>query len=147
MREGMAVGKGVRVRQGPVLRSRSVRETSSAGNPARPSGLGLPRRARPRERLGSLGAAALTDAELLALIVGTGTPGRSALAVGRALARRGVGDLAEWPVRRWTRVPGVGSARGAALAAAFELGRRAAHVPAPDGPIRGPEDVLGHVSD
>ena len=106
-----------------------------------------PPRSRPRERLAAIGPAALSDGELLALIVGSGTPGRSAVAIGRALARRGLEDLAEWPARRWTRVPGVGSARGAALAASFELGRRAARAPVPAGPIRGPDDVVSHVRD
>ena len=104
-------------------------------------------RPRPRERLRDLGPAALADAELLALVVGSGTPGRSAIAVGRSLARRRPGELAEWPAARWMRMPGVGAARAAALAAAFELGRRAARTPLPGGPIRGPEDVLAHVRD
>jgi DNA repair protein RadC len=106
-----------------------------------------PRGGLPRERLRAYGVAALTDAELLALIVGSGTPGRSAIVVGRSLARRRPRELAEWPAARWMRVPGVGSARASALAAAFELGRRAASVPAPGGPIRGPDDVLAHVPD
>jgi DNA repair protein RadC len=104
-------------------------------------------RPRPRERLKELGAGGLTDAELLALIVGSGTPGRSAIAVGRLLARRRAGELAEWPPARWMRIPGVGAARASALVAAFELGRRAARAPVPCGPIRGPEDVLAHVPD
>jgi DNA repair protein RadC len=101
----------------------------------------------PRERLWSLGPAALSEAELLALVIGTGTPRRSAIAVGRTLARRRSTVLAEWPVARWTRVPGVGMARGAALTAAFELGRRAASAPPPSRAIRGPEDVVSHVAD
>ncbi|HET9327542.1 MAG TPA: DNA repair protein RadC [Candidatus Eisenbacteria bacterium] len=104
-------------------------------------------RPRPRERLRDVGAAALADAELLALIVGSGTPGRSAIGVGRLLARTRPGELAEWPPARWMRIPGVGAARAAALVAAFELGRRAARAPVSGGPIRGPEDVLAHVPD
>src|SRR5688572_33380661 len=102
-------------------------------------------RERPRERLEDAGASGLTDAELLALVLGTGTPGRSALQLGRALARRRPGELAEWPVARWRRMRGVGPARAAALVAAFELGRRAAWMPAPGGAIRDPEDVLAQV--
>ena len=41
----------------------------------------LPRTERPRERLKSLGAHALSSAELLAILIGTGTAGRSALAL------------------------------------------------------------------
>ncbi|HEX4886070.1 MAG TPA: UPF0758 domain-containing protein, partial [Casimicrobiaceae bacterium] len=45
---------------------------------------------RPRERLAALGAAALTDAELLAVVLGTGARGASALDLARgALARHG----------------------------------------------------------
>jgi DNA repair protein RadC len=102
-------------------------------------------RARPRERLRDLGAGALADAELLALVLGSGIPGRSAVRMGRALARRAPAELATWPAARWLRVPGIGPARAAALAAAFELGRRAAERTAPAAAIRGPDDVLAQV--
>src|SRR3970282_119819 len=53
----------------------------------------LPSELRPRERLRAHGAAALSPAELLALVIGTGTRGRSALAAGTALLTR-FGSLA-----------------------------------------------------
>jgi DNA repair protein RadC len=102
---------------------------------------------RPRERLRDQGAAALTDAELLALILGSGVPGRSATRVGRQLSRRHPAELAAWPLARWMAVTGVGPARASALVAAFELGRRALQQPVCRAPIRGPEDVLAHVRD
>ncbi len=102
---------------------------------------------RPREKLRARGAAALSDAELLALLVGSGTVKRSALRIGRHLARKRPAELAEWSTARWLLVPGVGPARAAALAAAFELGRRAAERPDPRRPIRGPDDILSHVRD
>src|SRR5262245_8317122 len=83
-----------------------------------------PRRG-PREKLRAWGPTRLADAELLALVLGSGTAGRSALAIGRALARRRPSELAEWSIERWGRIPGIGPARAAALIAAFELGRRA----------------------
>jgi DNA repair protein RadC len=101
---------------------------------------------RPRERLRALGPGALTAVELLAILLGTGTSARDAVAVAgdllataegslRALARRPVGALA--------RVCGVGAAKAARVAAALELARRAAAEP--DGAdartIRGPGDV------
>ncbi|HEY3215120.1 MAG TPA: DNA repair protein RadC [Candidatus Eisenbacteria bacterium] len=101
----------------------------------------------PREKLGVCGPTALADAELLALLVGSGTPGRSALRVGRALARRRPRELAEWSPTRWLLVPGIGPARAAALTAAFELGRRAAEQPPSAPVIRGPDDVLDQVRD
>src|ERR1041385_3934704 len=48
---------------------------------------------RPRERLREQGPTALSDAELLALVLGSGVPGRSATRVGRQLARRHPSEL------------------------------------------------------
>jgi len=102
---------------------------------------------RPRERLRAAGAAALADADLYALVIGSGLAGRSAHRTGRALARRHAAELAEWPFARWLQVAGLGPARAAALCAVFELGRRASERPAGSRPVRGPDDVLGHVRD
>jgi DNA repair protein RadC len=102
---------------------------------------------RPREKLRARGPAALTDGELLALVLGSGSAGRSALRIGRRLARRGAGELAGWTPTRWLIVPGIGPARAAALVAAFELGRRATERAASSAPIRGPDDVLAQVRD
>ncbi|HEY2956566.1 MAG TPA: DNA repair protein RadC [Candidatus Eisenbacteria bacterium] len=102
---------------------------------------------RPREKLGARGAAALSDGELLALVLGSGSARRSALRIGRALARRRPSELAGWTPSRWLLVPGVGPARAAALAAAFELGRRAAERASSGAAIRGPDDVLSQVRD
>ncbi len=104
-------------------------------------------RSGPRERLRDQGAGRLADADLYALVLGSGTVGRSAARVGRALARRAPAELAEWPLPRWMRVAGIGPARAAALCAAFELGRRAAEQPSTTAPIRGPDDVLAQVRD
>ena len=100
---------------------------------------------RPREKLGACGVGALTDVELLALLLGSGTPGRSAIRVARSLARRAPSELAGWPLARWLRVRGIGIARAAALTAAFEMGRRAGECAAVGCAIRGPEDVLVQV--
>jgi DNA repair protein RadC len=102
---------------------------------------------RPRERLLREGPAALSDAELLALVLGSGRREMSALDLGRALARHAPAELGAWSMGRWLRVPGVGPARAGALAAAFELGRRAGHRPRAGAPIRGPDDVLAQVHD
>jgi DNA repair protein RadC len=101
----------------------------------------------PRERLRDAGAEALSDAELLALVLGSGIEGRSALRVGRLLARHEPATLSRWPLARWLAIAGIGPARAGALVAAFELGRRAHERPAARAPIRGPEDVLAHVRD
>lgn len=85
-----------------------------------------PRGDRPRERLYWNGPAALADAELLALQLGSGTRGRTALDVAReVLAVYGsLGGLAGREAAELARVPGVGPAKAARLAAAFELTRR-----------------------
>src|SRR5262245_11027246 len=88
---------------------------------ARPS-----RSDRPRERLYWNGTAALADVELLALQLGSGVRGRSAVDVARAMLAD-YGSLAEVASREaaeLAHVPGVGPAKAARLAAAFELTRR-----------------------
>jgi DNA repair protein RadC len=126
------------------MRSDPVREAPA---PAPPRAAATPPPPRTRERLGAEGAAALSDGELLALVLGSGTPGRSAVRIGRALARKRPAELAEWPSARWMRVPGIGPARASALVAAFELGRRATERPLLSPSIRGPDDVLAQVRD
>jgi len=85
-----------------------------------------PLRERPRERLIAHGAAALSDAELLALIVRTGIAGRSALDIARdAIARfDGLAGLLAAPVSELAAVRGVGPARAAVLASVIEIARR-----------------------
>jgi DNA repair protein RadC len=102
---------------------------------------------RPREKLRARGPGALSDAELLALILGSGSVRRSAERIGRFLARRPPAELSTWTATRWLLVPGVGPARAAALTAAFELGRRATEKQPSSRAIRGPEDVLAQVRD
>jgi DNA repair protein RadC len=81
---------------------------------------------RPRERLLAAGVAALSDVELLAAVLGTGVPGRSAVDVARETLARFGGVAALFAAGRdAASVPGIGPARYAALAAAHELARRA----------------------
>jgi DNA repair protein RadC len=105
----------------------------------------LPIRDRPRERLRHLGAAALSTPELLALLLGTGSGGHSALGVAHELLARTGGSLrrmAREPVAALTAQPGIGAARAVAVHAALELGRRLAAETREDGvPMRAPRDV------
>jgi DNA repair protein RadC len=89
----------------------------------------LPAAERPRERLLERGAQALSDAELVAILVRTGRPGLSALDLARDLLRAegGLGGLATADAARLAH-RGLGSARSAALLAAVEIGRRLAGV-------------------
>ncbi|CAN5469817.1 DNA repair protein RadC [soil metagenome] len=105
----------------------------------------LPRSERPRERLVSLGASALSSAELLALLVGAGGTGGSALQVGQTLLASAGGSLrrmAMQPVAALTATRGVGIARAVTIHAALEIGRRLAAESRDDGaPVRSPRDV------
>jgi DNA repair protein RadC len=82
---------------------------------------------RPRERLVAQGPAALSDAELLALFLGTGLRGRSALDLARELLAR-FGRVSQVLCAAHTElgaVAGIGAARSARIAAVMELARRA----------------------
>lgn len=99
---------------------------------------------RPRERLAARGPAGLTGSELIALVWGSGSRGRSAIALADdALARHeGLVGLARASDLELARIPGVGIARAAQLVAAFELGRRAlADWPSGRWSIRSPADL------
>jgi DNA repair protein RadC len=89
----------------------------------------LPEADRPRERLLRLGPEALSDRELLALVLGAGLPGCDAIELAARLIdeRGGLVALAAADAHTLKRLPGVGSARAARVTAAFELARRATH--------------------
>jgi DNA repair protein RadC len=82
---------------------------------------------RPRERLLAHGARALSDAELLAVFLRSGSAGRSALDVGRAALAHfgGLNALLAAAPDRYTGVPGLGPARYAQVQAVAEIARRA----------------------
>jgi DNA repair protein RadC len=85
----------------------------------------MPSDERPRERLARRGPAALTDAELVALLLGSGTRGASVLDLAReALASHG--GLAGLVASTSARPRGFGAARHARLAAGIEIALRAA---------------------
>ena len=85
-----------------------------------------PQQERPREKLLSQGAAALSDAELLAIFLGSGLRGRDAVATARELlnAHGPLRALLELAPTRMAELPGLGPARACTLAAALELGNR-----------------------
>src|ERR1700677_4712791 len=84
-----------------------------------------PESERPREKLLARGAHALSDAELLALLLGSGIPGCSAVAMARSLLKDFgcLRDLLNARLARWRR-KGIGAARYAAVQAAVELAKR-----------------------
>ena len=88
----------------------------------------LPLEERPRERLARLGAAALSGEELLALLLGSGLRGESALDSARRLlaAHGGLAGLAGLSGAELRRERGIKTARASVLLAALEIGRRLA---------------------
>lgn len=86
----------------------------------------LPCDDRPRERLSRVGAASLSNEELLSLLLGSGTRGESALDRARSLlaGRGGLVGLAGMSGAELRRERGIKNARAAVIEAAFELGRR-----------------------
>lgn len=85
-----------------------------------------PAEERPRERLLAHGAAALTDAELIALFLRTGTAGKNAVELARELigSSGGLGGLLCPDRGAFRRIKGLGTAKTAQLAAVLELARR-----------------------
>ena len=82
---------------------------------------------RPRERLLAQGVQALSDAELLAVFLRTGSAGRSAVDVGRAALAHfgGLNALLAAPADRFVEIPGLGPVKYAQLQAVAEVARRA----------------------
>jgi len=86
----------------------------------------MPEGDRPRERLKERGAAALADAELIAILLRTGMKGTSAVQLAQQLllAFLSLDELARAPVEAIAKVKGVGETKAIQLKAAFELARR-----------------------
>lgn len=82
---------------------------------------------RPRERLMSAGAGSLSDGELLAVLLRSGTREVSAIDLSRqilCLCEGSLCGLSTFGVERLCSIPGVGIGKAASIVAAFELGRR-----------------------
>jgi len=104
----------------------------------------LPIDDRPREKLINNGAAALTDSELLAILIGSGTQEKSALDIARDLtADNGIlkNIALVHDVKELAKTKGLGRAKAALIIAALELGRRIAGAePLVRDSITSPED-------
>lgn len=99
---------------------------------------------RPRERMMLQGVSALSDAELLAILIRSGTREMTALDVARFVLNAHENQLqllARAPVVVLNKVKGIGKAKAAALCAAFELGRRAQAAITPGVPITSAQQV------
>lgn len=103
--------------------------------------------ARPRERLRALGPGALSDTELLALLLRTGSVGADACEVAEALLQRsgGLFGLRRCSLSEVSQSRGLGAAKAASVLAAVEIGRRLATRTLQVGDaIRSPGDVHRH---
>lgn len=109
----------------------------------------LPVRERPYERAEKLGIDALSEAELIAIIIKTGKTGSTALSLAhRVLASAGgLADLMEMSQEDLKRVPGIGRVKALQILAGLELGQRASAARASlERPrIHGPDDIIGYV--
>ncbi|AGA58649.1 MAG: JAB domain-containing protein [Thermobacillus sp.] len=104
----------------------------------------VPKEDRPRERMMIDGAEALSDAELLAILLRTGTRNESAINLANRILREcgGLRQLVDMSIAELTNIHGVGPAKAVQLRAGIELGRRLARRAASDRPaIRKPEDA------
>ncbi|MCX7861299.1 MAG: hypothetical protein N2385_14500, partial [Chloroflexus sp.] len=104
----------------------------------------LPNHDQPRERLARLGAGALSDAELLAILLRVGVSGTNVL----QLAQQLLGDYGGWQGLQRAeytdlcRRTGIGASKAACIKAALEIGRRLARSGIDERfPIRSPADV------
>ena len=103
-----------------------------------------PEAERPRERLYWMGPEALADAELLAIQLGSGIRGKTAIDVAREMlaAYGSLADVAGREVAELAKVSGVGPVKAARLVAAFELTRRLrARIPGVRVTLSGPAEV------
>jgi DNA repair protein RadC len=82
---------------------------------------------RPREKLLHKGTASLSDAELIAILLGTGTQNQSAVDLARQLllsCNHSLDEIAKMSVAEIRKVKGIGRVKAIVIAAAMELGRR-----------------------
>ena len=86
----------------------------------------LPRGDRPRERMMMHGAHTLSDAELLAVVLGSGLPGTNAIQLARQLLSDGINSMRNREPAQLAKVKGVGLAKAARIAAVFEMSSRLA---------------------
>ena len=88
----------------------------------------MPAQERPREKLLARGVSALSDPELIAILLRTGLRGANAVEVGRQLLQKykSLTGISRCTVKELRRIPGIGEAKALELVAAFGLGERLA---------------------
>ena len=103
---------------------------------------------RPREKLLQRGMEALTDTELLAILLATGTKDRSAIDLARDILQttNGLEQLARTQVNELVKIKGIGKAKAITIQVAFELGRRKLRNHSPKKRFSNSKDVANYVS-
>ena len=104
---------------------------------------------RPREKLLSKSPIALSDSELLAILINTGDKGKSAIDLGKEvleLGRNNLINLGRLSPKDLMKIKGVGEAKAVTIAAALELGRRRQKVsPSLKTTIKGSKDIAKYL--
>ena len=103
---------------------------------------------QPQQRIENFGAAALSDTELIAILLRSGIKGHSVLRLASQLiAQAGsIAGLASWQVEDFRRIKGIGRAKGQQLAVMLEIGRRMMKTPAKVAPMMDrPEVIAEHL--
>lgn len=107
----------------------------------------LPADARPRERLARVGPSGLSTVELLAILLRTGVPKKSALSLAEELLAKFGDGLSRANIAELCVVRGVGRGKASQIIAALELGRRVLRPEGGSKPrLSSPKEVFAHVS-
>ncbi|TVY11902.1 RadC family protein [Paenibacillus cremeus] len=110
----------------------------------------VPNEERPRERMMQYGAGALSNAELLAILLRTGTFQESAVHLAQRVLRQAgsLRSLTDMSLQQLTGIKGIGAAKALQLQASIELGKRMARSTLSDTvTIRSPQDVASLLSE
>jgi DNA repair protein RadC len=99
---------------------------------------------RPQERLERFGAAALSDTELLAIVVRSGTRGQDVLTLSSKLLceAKSLAGMMSWHEADFRSIKGIGRVKALQLVAAMEVARRAVTFPAAEAPILARADKI-----
>ena len=98
---------------------------------------------RPRERLEKFGAPALSDAELLAIILQQGTMGENVIDMSnRLISKYGIGKLSDLSLKELQEIKGIGPAKATQIKALFEFNKRHNLARKNGTPIKSAKDVF-----
>ena len=107
----------------------------------------LPKTKRPRERMQSVGVENLTDAELLALLLGAGSKKHNVITLSKKLLKKyPLRKLYATELKELASMDGIGPVRAGKILASMELGRRAVE-DIPLNAMLSPQDIIREVSD